>query len=85
MMSEVIKWADQQSLESVYLGTCYGTNSLYKVRDFKGVEYWDGTLWNRDIKLLKAICKKDTETRNLDTFKQTEDRNGYLEKILSAI
>ena len=42
MMFSVIQWAAEQNLTYVYLGTCYGKKSLYKVRDFKGLSYFDG-------------------------------------------
>ena len=43
----------------IYLGTCYGEKALYKVRDFKGIEYFDGVEWNNNIKSLKELCKND--------------------------
>ena len=44
----------------VYLGTCYGKKALYKVRDFKGIEFYDGNEWNDNVKVLKKLCKKDS-------------------------
>ena len=85
MMSEIIKWAAENDFDYVYLGTCYGEHSLYKVRDFKGIEYWDGTFWSHDKKYLKTICKSDEVLKTVDTFKIHGDRNAYLDKILEAI
>ena len=59
MMWVTIQWAKNNGLKYVYLGTCYGTKSLYKARDFKGVEFFDGNRWNSDISELKARCKRD--------------------------
>ena len=75
MMHAVIRWAADQGLEHVYLGTCYGTKSLYKVRDFKGLEYFDGNQWSPDMKRLKEKCKMDSEFR-ADEFKL--DPDAYL-------
>jgi len=80
MMFSVIKWAFDQKLDHVYLGTCYGEKSLYKVRDFKGLSYFDGNQWVSDIKKLKLKCKTDAEF-NKDEFKQ--DTDLFLEGLSS--
>ena len=72
MMHAVIRWAADQKLDHVYLGTCYGTKSLYKVRDFKGLEYFDGNRWSPDMKKLKEKCKADSEFKS-DHFKLEPD------------
>ena len=51
--------AKKNNKKYIYLGTCYGRDSLYKVRDFKGIEYFDGNKWIDDIEKLKSICKID--------------------------
>ena len=78
MMYSVIKWAAEQGLSHVYLGTCYGEKSLYKVRDFKGLCFFDGNDWNGDMKLLKQKCKSDASFSR-DEFKQ--DTDLFLSKI----
>jgi len=72
MMFSVINWAFQNGLKHVYLGTSYGNKSLYKVRDFKGLSFFDGNHWNPDMKLLKLKCKAD-ESFEKDDFKQDTD------------
>ena len=59
MMWRTIQWAKEQGSNFVYLGTCYRAKALYKVRDFNGVEFFDGVKWNDDLKLLKFLCKRD--------------------------
>jgi len=78
MMYSVIEWAADHKLEHVYLGTCYGEKSLYKVRDFKGLSFFDGNTWNGDMKMLKQKCKTDS-TFTADEFKQ--DTDLFLERI----
>ena len=78
MMFSVIKWAFDQQMNYVYLGTCYGEKSLYKVRDFKGLSYFDGNIWDTNIKTLKKKCKSDHEFIT-DEFKQ--DTDLFLERI----
>lgn len=58
-MWRTIRWAMEQNLDYVYLGTCYKTKALYKIRDHKGVEFFDGVRWNDDMKLIKHLCKRD--------------------------
>lgn len=70
MMWKVIEWAKQEGLQYVYIGTCYREKSLYKVRDHKGAEFFDGQKWNQDITLLKTLCRSDEETKKSDIFKQ---------------
>ena len=72
MMFSVIDWAKNNNLKYVYLGTSYGEKSLYKVRDFKGLEFFDGNQWNNDMKLLKSKCKTD-KNFTFDYFKQDTD------------
>lgn len=78
MMFSVIKWAQDQKMEYVYLGTCYGEKSLYKVRDFKGLSYFDGNQWDTNIKILKNKCKTD-QNFVTDEFKQ--DTDLFLERL----
>ncbi len=59
MMWKILKMAQDLSLDYAYLGTCYGESALYKVKDFKGAEFFDGHGWNGDIKVLKSLCKSD--------------------------
>ena len=59
IMEKVIFYAKKNNMRYIYLGTCYGEKALYKVRDFKGIEYFDGVKWNNNIKNLKALCKND--------------------------
>ncbi len=78
MMFSVIKWASENNYDFVYLGTCYGEKSLYKVRDFKGLDFFDGNQWNSDMKFLKIKCKMDHEF-TMDDFKQ--DTDVFLESL----
>ena len=59
IMEQVIFYAKMHKINFVYLGTCYGKKALYKVRDFKGIEFYDGNEWNDNVKVLKKLCKKD--------------------------
>lgn len=78
MMWRVIRWAKDQGLAHVYLGTCYGKHSLYKVRDHKGLEFFDGSGWNADMKLLKDLCNTDAEPPASDRFKLLTNQNSFI-------
>ena len=83
VMWKAIEAASENGLDYVYLGTCYGTKALYKARDFKGAEYFDGTIWSHDINTLKELCKKDQSYQGIDSFKARVDRNDYLERLIN--
>jgi len=70
MMWSAIDWAKRQNLKYVYLGTAYNKKSLYKIRDFKGSEFFDGSHWNTQMSELKTLCKTDDQPRNIDRFKE---------------
>ncbi len=81
MMWKVMTWAKEQSLLYVYLGTCYGNKSLYKVRDHKGLSFFDGHTWNQDMSLLKHWCKTDEDRSLVDRLKMAENQNDYLDSL----
>lgn len=85
MMMEVIRQAKEMGLQHCYLGTCYGPHSLYKIRDFKGVEFQDGSQWSTDTKQLKSWCKSDDEVMVTDRFKNMapDEANDYIHSLLN--
>jgi len=74
MMWKTISWAKENTLSYVYLGTCYLPKSLYKVRDHKGIAFFDGTGWNEDAAVLKYLCQQDAEPREIDIFKSEDEK-----------
>lgn len=78
LMWRVIKWAKENGLNYVYLGTCYGKHALYKIRDHKGLEYWEGNRWSTNTKRLKELCKSDQGDRNADLFKLADNQNEVI-------
>ena len=59
MMEHLVYYAKEKQKKYIYLGTCYGKKALYKVRDFKGIEFYNGNEWINDLKILKNKCKSD--------------------------
>jgi len=78
MMFSVINWAKKNGLGFVYLGTVYGEKALYKARDFKALEFFDGNSWQNELSQLKAKCKNDQHFET-DSFKK--DALDYLSKL----
>ncbi len=73
IMLHTLLWAKEFGLQYLYLGTCYTPKALYKVRDHKGCEFFDGVGWNNDISILKSLCANDLEPQeNADLFKQKD-------------
>lgn len=83
LMLDSIEMAKETGRNYCYLGTCYGAHSLYKVRDFKSLEFFDGMGWKSDVKCLKAWCKSDDEPLSEDRFKSLDD--GSANKILNEL
>ncbi len=69
VMLDAISQAKEWGKSYVYLGTCYGTKSLYKVRDFKGVEFFTGGGWCDDVAIIKEWCKTDDQNKEIDRYK----------------
>ena len=69
MMWKSIKWAGENKLTHIYLGTCYGEKALYKVRDFNALSFYDGQVWNEDRDLLKKWAKEDHQILPADRHK----------------
>lgn len=61
MMLKAIIHAKEENKQYVYLGTTYTKDSLYKLQ-FKGLEWFNGQEWSKDIDKLKEIIKKEDGT-----------------------
>lgn len=81
MMWRLIRWAKDNGRKFAYLGTAYKPAALYKIRDHKGLEFWDGNGWNSDVKTLKEWCQTDLEPKPSDRFKMLEDPNEYISSL----
>lgn len=71
LMWRTIHWARDAGLQYVYLGTCCTNRGLYKVRDHKGLEFFAGNGWSRDMDRLKALCHADEDgpLKTVDGFR----------------
>lgn len=78
MMWNVLKEAAEKGYKYCYLGTVYGRNALYKVRDHNALQFYDGRGWNTDIKMLKSLCKGDEERGVADAFKLSKDPATFI-------
>jgi len=82
MMWKIVSWAKESGLNYIYIGTAYKTKALYKIRDHKGIEFFDGFSWNNDTKLLKHLCRTDEEKfREQDILKS----DGEIQSIFNQL
>jgi arginyl-tRNA--protein-N-Asp/Glu arginylyltransferase len=58
LMLDCARDAKARGTEHYYLGTVYGEKALYKT-NFEPIQWWDGTGWNTDVKLLKERGRSD--------------------------
>lgn len=84
IMWRTIRWAADNGRNHVYLGTAYKPSALYKIRDHKGLAFFDGNSWNQDVKQLKEWCKNDENLMPADRFKQLSDPNEFLNELITA-
>ncbi len=79
LMWKCIHIAKDTGKHYIYLGTGYLEKSLYKIRDFKAVEFFDGNGWSTKIKELQRLCIADQELSIRDGFKQLDDPDAWLD------
>ena len=58
LMLDCIRDAKAAGLTHYYLGTVYGGKALYKT-NFEPLEWWAGSSWSNDIKLLRERSRSD--------------------------
>ncbi len=74
LMLDAARTAKQEGKEYFYVGTVYGEKALYKT-NFEALEFFDGNVWNRDIKLLRSLGRLDAEHVHdgMDRWKETHE------------
>ena len=60
LMLDCIRDAKTAGLEHYYVGTVYGEKALYKT-NFEPLEWWNGSGWSNDTKLLRERSRSDVE------------------------
>ena len=78
LMWKCIHIAKNVERQYIYLGNGYLEKSLYKIRDFKSVEFFDGNGWSSQIKEMQRLCSADHELKLIDEFKQLSDPDAWL-------
>lgn len=58
LMLDCIRSAQKRGLAHYYLGTVYGEKALYKT-NFEPLQWWDGSKWSSEIKVLRDLSRKD--------------------------
>jgi CelD/BcsL family acetyltransferase involved in cellulose biosynthesis len=60
LMLDATRRAKKEGHTHYYLGTVYGTKALYKT-NLEPLEFWDGSFWNTDRELLKALAREESK------------------------
>ncbi|MFQ5637361.1 MAG: hypothetical protein ACE5IR_05145 [bacterium] len=58
MMTSAVDYFAAENVNSMYLGTCYSRNALYKTQ-FRGAEFFNGFQWSQNLKELKYMIERD--------------------------
>ncbi|MBK9929058.1 MAG: arginine-tRNA-protein transferase [Saprospiraceae bacterium] len=82
LMWKCIHIAKAMDKSYIYLGNGYQKSSLYKTRDFKGVEYYNGNSWSSDLEKFQFLVSQDEALRPLDDFKLNGDWNQQIGSLL---
>lgn len=84
MILEAVNWAKKNQKKYIYLGTCYSKEALYKT-EFKGIEFFNGFMWNSNLlELKKLVSGFDEEEYLLKNKKYLEEfYENNLDRILS--
>ncbi|MBP9772033.1 MAG: GNAT family N-acetyltransferase [Candidatus Pacebacteria bacterium] len=74
LMLDAVRVAKEEGKEYFYVGTVYGEKALYKT-NFDTLEFFDGNVWSRDIKLLKSLSRNDVHHVHdgMDRWKETHE------------
>lgn len=60
LMQDAVRRAEAEGVPLVYLGTGYGEKAKYKT-NIPDLEFWNGSAWVRDQKLLRTLLVGDVE------------------------
>ncbi|MDO8517954.1 MAG: GNAT family N-acetyltransferase [bacterium] len=74
LILDCVRDAKEAGLEYYYLGTVYGQKALYKT-NFGPLEWWDGSGWKSDIKLLRERGRTDEKRiiEQMDAWKEDKE------------
>jgi arginyl-tRNA--protein-N-Asp/Glu arginylyltransferase len=59
LILDSIMRAKEDQKDYFYLGTAYGKKATYKM-NIETLEFWDGTTWQKEVRMLKEKTKEDT-------------------------
>lgn len=81
LMWKCIHIAKTTHHQYIYLGNGYLEKSLYKIRDFKAVEFYTGNGWSSQIDELQRLCHGDPDLKMIDEFKQLDKPDNWLANL----
>ncbi len=84
MMTSAVNYFAQLKFESIYLGTCYSKNALYKTQ-FGGAQFFNGFRWSDNLKELKYMVKRDQSPVKKHLLETEEFVNLFYENKFAEI
>lgn len=84
MMTSAAVFFAKQGFESLYLGTCYQPNALYKTQ-FKGAQFFNGVRWSDDLTELKYLLERDKTAAGHHLLESEDYRRRYYQSDVSGL
>lgn len=85
MMTSAVGLFSELKFDSIYLGSCYSQNALYKTQ-FPGAEFFNGVRWSGDLDELKFIVRRAKHDQHLLETEEYIERfyAGNLDRLVAA-
>jgi arginyl-tRNA--protein-N-Asp/Glu arginylyltransferase len=84
MMASAATLFAARRFKSLYLGTCYSRNALYKTQ-FAGAEFFNGFRWSDNLDELKFIINRDKNDSHQHLLETEEFRDAFYGGSLQTI
>ena len=84
MMTTAVDYFSQQAYESIYLGSCYSKNALYKTQ-FRGVEFFNGFRWSNNLEELKYLIDRDSGQVSCHLLESEEYLNRFYDQQVNVM
>ncbi|MDB6018498.1 MAG: hypothetical protein JWR19_2987 [Pedosphaera sp.] len=84
MMTSAVEFFAERGLESLYLGSCYSQNALYKTQ-FEGAQFFNGVRWSNLLDELKYLIRREDGEVRQHLLETEEYRQLFYAADLSNI
>jgi hypothetical protein len=84
LMTEIVHRLCEDRQAFLHLGTCYSRSSLYKTQ-FQGMQFFDGTRWQGDVRALKHILGRVESGRQGHLLEDEEYRERWFPEETASL